>query len=302
MWPSMKAQAKNSKHVKGGLQRDPSLFEWGKEGAHDHSSSLVDDLVENSSSQLSAQARRKQVEMEELTRWLENDVHDSDLEDPWKLAARSDAMVSSPVGDDGGFSDKFPASSEQAGSSIPPDFAKFDDDFTVFVSAPINTAVEGSKAGSGRSTPEGGGDGQDGLKPSGGLRSYNTLGSVSDFGGSEDGKESKHVISDDEDDDLPTRDEILEASSRIFGKKSKSRPAAGFRQIHDTEPHMRLGEAELEGEEYDMAPFDLSRVLGSLQQMKEEISGMENEDERRKAAARVALGLVYGLEAEGDLN
>jgi len=27
---------------------------------------------------------------------------------------------------------------------------------------------------------------------------------------------------------------------------------------------------------------------------------MENEDERRKAAARVALGLVYGLDAKAD--
>ena len=51
-------------------------------------------------------------------------------------------------------------------------------------------------------------------------------------------------------------------------------------------------------DDYEMAPFDLSRVMSALQGMKEEIAGMENEDERRKAAAKVALGLVYGLEAE----
>jgi hypothetical protein len=34
--------------------------------------------------------------------------------------------------------------------------------------------------------------------------------------------------------------------------------------------------------------------------MKEEISGMESEEERRRAAARAALGLVYGLERHGD--
>ena len=56
-------------------------------------------------------------------------------------------------------------------------------------------------------------------------------------------------------------------------------------------------------DDYEMAPFDLSRVMSALQGMKEEIAGMENEDERRKAAAKVALGLVYGLEAErGELN
>ncbi|KAJ3491404.1 hypothetical protein NLJ89_g11342 [Agrocybe chaxingu] len=43
-------------------------------------------------------------------------------------------------------------------------------------------------------------------------------------------------------------------------------------------------------------PFDLEKVFGALQQYKSEIAGMANEEERRKAAAKVALGLVYGLE------
>jgi len=47
-----------------------------------------------------------------------------------------------------------------------------------------------------------------------------------------------------------------------------------------------------------MGNFDLSRVLNALQTMKEEISGMDDEDARRKAAARAALGLVYGLERQ----
>ncbi|KAF9013207.1 hypothetical protein BDQ17DRAFT_1536897 [Cyathus striatus] len=52
------------------------------------------------------------------------------------------------------------------------------------------------------------------------------------------------------------------------------------------------------GGAYDMANFDISKVISALQHMKAEIAGMENEDEKRKAAAKVALGLVYGLEAE----
>ena len=48
------------------------------------------------------------------------------------------------------------------------------------------------------------------------------------------------------------------------------------------------------------AAFDLSRVFSALQGMKDEIAGMEDEDERRRAAARVALGLVYGLGVGGD--
>ncbi|KAL1950714.1 hypothetical protein VTO73DRAFT_5838 [Trametes versicolor] len=55
-----------------------------------------------------------------------------------------------------------------------------------------------------------------------------------------------------------------------------------------------------DGDESSFAPFDLSRVFSALQGMKAEIAGMEDEDERRRAAARVALGLVYGLEAQRD--
>jgi hypothetical protein len=37
-------------------------------------------------------------------------------------------------------------------------------------------------------------------------------------------------------------------------------------------------------------------VFGVLQEYKTEMAGMEDEEEKRKTAARVALGLVYGLE------
>ncbi|KAF9450566.1 hypothetical protein P691DRAFT_798012 [Macrolepiota fuliginosa MF-IS2] len=306
MWPSMKAREKGSRHVQA--QRDPSLFEWGVEGSQDHSLSLADDLMAGSSSQLSTRAGRMQSEMEELTRWLQNDVHDSDRGDPWKIAINSDSMVTSPTETGEGFFDKLSSQEkhkEQEGASVlqQTNLAKFDDDFTVFVSAPA-VQTEGFRQGSGRSTPTGdGAEDQDGLKPFGGLRSYNSLGSVSDFGESEG--EAKNVTSDDEGEDLPTREEILETSSRIFGMRGELRPTEDPQKTDSAEPYIKLGdsEAELEdADEYDMAPFDLSRVLGALQQMKEEISGMESEDERRKAAARVALGLVYGLEAEGDFN
>ncbi|EKM79269.1 hypothetical protein AGABI1DRAFT_113845 [Agaricus bisporus var. burnettii JB137-S8] len=284
MWPSMKAQAKDSKHTKRG--RDPSLFDWGNEGTSDKSSSLASELMPSSSSDLSTRAGRMRNEMEELANWLENDVRDGDKEDPWRLAARSDAIVvSSTEGD----SDDFLASSEVAAS-------KFDDDFTIFVSSPPETGT----VESGRSTPTGDEDDEDGLRPPESMRSYNSLGSVSDLG---EGKEleNAYVVSDDEDDGLPTQGEIFETSSRIFGK-NVSRSTADAQPIYGSKSDLELGEAELEDNDYDMAPFDLSRVLGTLQQMKEDISGIEDESERRKAAARVALGLVYGLEAESDLN
>ncbi|EIN12636.1 hypothetical protein PUNSTDRAFT_124399 [Punctularia strigosozonata HHB-11173 SS5] len=54
-----------------------------------------------------------------------------------------------------------------------------------------------------------------------------------------------------------------------------------------------------ESESSEAGAFDLNRVFSALQGMKEEIGMMDDEDERRRAAARVALGLVYGLEREG---
>ena len=53
-------------------------------------------------------------------------------------------------------------------------------------------------------------------------------------------------------------------------------------------------------DDFEMSAFDLSRVLNALQGMKQEIAGMEDGPEKRRAAAKVALGLVYGLQVEKD--
>ncbi|KAL7280147.1 hypothetical protein ACG7TL_006566 [Trametes sanguinea] len=132
---------------------------------------------------------------------------------------------------------------------------------------------------------------------------------------------------EDNDPDLPSRAEILETSRRLFGAAafaaspeaqsssaapiaSPSSSPASAAALHSS----RVGVASpsaptadpnssadlsLDSDEGDddhsFAAFDLSRVFSALQGMKAEIAGMENEDERRRAAARVALGLVYGL-------
>jgi hypothetical protein len=51
-------------------------------------------------------------------------------------------------------------------------------------------------------------------------------------------------------------------------------------------------------QEHAMASLDLGSVVTALEGMKAEIAGMTDDGERRKAAARVALGLVYGLEGK----
>ncbi|KAF8516821.1 hypothetical protein BU17DRAFT_50505, partial [Hysterangium stoloniferum] len=46
--------------------------------------------------------------------------------------------------------------------------------------------------------------------------------------------------------------------------------------------------------------FDLSRVLAGLETMKTEIASIEDEDERRRAAAKVALSIVYAFEDKDE--
>lgn len=53
-----------------------------------------------------------------------------------------------------------------------------------------------------------------------------------------------------------------------------------------------IGERAEDDEVPDLEKFSLQDVLGALQELKEEIAGMSNDKARRKAAARVALGLV----------
>jgi hypothetical protein len=162
----------------------------------------------------------------------------------------------------------------------------FEDDFTEFVSAPAvnkettpdaighhkqQDRIESPMTSTIRSAT---------LEPGSALR-YQSLGS--DFGGSDFGDEEPLYASlddgDNEDEELPTKEEIRETSGQIFG----------------TVPASTKGAASMAEDSDAVAPFDLSQVMGALQQFKSEISGMENEEERRRAAAKVALGLVYGL-------
>jgi hypothetical protein len=200
-------------------------------------------------------------------------------------------MTTSPLGMDSPQAITMPwTAMESVSESQTTQQSGFDDDFTVFVSAPA-----GPSTTSGRSTPNLSFD-SDMLDPVHTGASYRSLGSVSDFGDHKD------------EDDLPSEAEIQATSARIFGPTlssltptplSPSQPtpfstSTSFSHSDDG------GHVSEDGEDYEVGNFDLSRVLNALQTMKEEISGMENEDERRKAAARAALGLVYGLERQGD--
>ncbi|KAI6114192.1 hypothetical protein F5141DRAFT_1002006 [Pisolithus sp. B1] len=157
--------------------------------------------------------------------------------------------------------------------------------------------------------------------------SYRSLGSVSDFG-DVDADASPHECtgaietSEDEDGDknedsdieLPSKAEIAETSRRIFGtapfttSPTDTGPATAEYQstrtsllsAEDNSFTSLMEKCGGDNEDADLGKFDLQGILNSLQGLKEEIAGMADDKERRKAAARVTLGLVYGLDAGGD--
>jgi hypothetical protein len=154
----------------------------------------------------------------------------------------------------------------------PHDAAGFDDDFSDFVSAPASAPA--------------------------------TTGTTSESPSSEVGSETGwNQVGDDPEDDLfsddffPTDQEIFMTSHRIFGPHLPSQRASSSRSARaDGEGRSHEDEDEGEGNTLGDGDFDFSRIMGALQGLKEEISGIENEEVKRKMAARVAMGLVYGLE------
>ncbi|KAJ8080493.1 hypothetical protein PM082_017326 [Marasmius tenuissimus] len=289
MWPSMQASGKSTTRSKANL-RTAALLDWAQSSADDASFEFPSDddlVVSRNSGEAERVATRQQKEIAELARWLEEDADSKN--DPWKL---SSDLVHSPTVDD----DELGAKSATESMHT---FDRFDDDFTAFVSAPH---VESEGLGN-TSTSEASPD-EDGsrLSPSFTGSSFNTeklapsysgimyhsLGShpdLNDVGRVEDAGHS----SEGSDDGLPTEEEIEKSAQKIFGPSFTAATSSRHRESGDDG-----------GDDYEMTPFDLSHVMGALQGMKAEIAGMEDEQERRKAAARVALGLVYGLEAQKD--
>ncbi|KIM89113.1 hypothetical protein PILCRDRAFT_2400 [Piloderma croceum F 1598] len=306
MWPSM-VQFQGTRDRKS---RTRELLDWAhQEGGDDGLVALVDSdastHTNGSIPSVSAnQKSRVQREMEELERWLEEDeeLHVSD--EPWITVSSTDdtstphllidplGMTTSPMGIYSPHTTPWTTMETVSETHQP---SGFDDDFTVFVSAP---AVPGP---SGRSTPNISLD-SDRLDPMHTGASYASLGSVSDFG--------DHSV-DDDDPDLPSEAEVQATSARIFGptlSPTRTRTLPTIRPLSPSQPtatpstsfsHPVIPEPLKDEEDYEVGNFDLSRVMNALQNMKEEISGMGNEDEKRKAAAKAALGLMYGLERQG---
>jgi hypothetical protein len=218
--------------------------------------------------------------MAELERWLEEDLdlrpssRNAIEEDPWitnRVKSTADLIMSSS-----------PTDLEGAHRS------GFDDDFTAFVSAPPD-------GGGGRDSFDDSFD-SDRIAPVHASASYASLGS--DFGGEDEEDDG------DDEEGLPSQEEIQATYARIFGPNLQSprTPTANGLSVASSSATNRNTSSTTHDpiSDSDVSAFDLTRVLGSLEGMKAEIAGMSDEQERRKAAAKVALGLVYGLERSGE--
>lgn len=179
-----------------------------------------------------------------------------------------------------------PASSQVNPSITLNTSLKFDDDFGPFQSIPSQSASPSSPL----------------HRP--------ILNQTSNATAKDEGKEEVEDI------DLPTRAEIIETSRLLFPHLTSSRlsqpstssdppntslPATN--EASQTSPSPNTASAppkETETETDSAGPehLDLTSIFSSLQSMKSEIASMPNADDRRKAAARVALGLVWALEGD----
>lgn len=220
MWPSM-VRVGHSNHSQSNVQSNAPCLDETDLALQ----ALLADAGAHSDEFATSRASRLQKEMDELERWLEEDVPgDATQGDPWGPEALS------------AFSSKDHYISRVTSG--------FDDDFGAFFSG-------------GSSSPR---------RPDSDFADAHPFAHLDDGG--------------DEEDDLPSRNEIESAASRIFQSGS----------THNRE------------QDGDAPAFDLSRILSALQGMKEEVSGIEDIAERRKAAAKVALGIVYGLEGYDEMD
>ncbi|KAI0338924.1 hypothetical protein BDW22DRAFT_1401015 [Trametopsis cervina] len=287
MWPSL-VQSQRTTQRKS---RAGDLLDWAS--MQDASGALLlqdQDHEETHDLDVTPNRARMQKEMDALESWLQDDLPSGQLaaerdhDDPWSTAGAHDGE---PV---------------HAHA-----LHEFEDDFDDFVGAPMDVSYGDARRAT--SAPE---------------RAFTT-----DFVPLDD--EHLHDVHAHEDDDeeeedpeLPSRAEVEEMSRRLFGSASLGLPstAPSWQRLHS--PLVQSGsvdqpnsstadpsfdsltsaieerEADGEDDEFELGAFDLSKVLGALQGMKEQIAGMDDEGERRKAAAKVALGLVYGLQKEDE--
>ena len=289
MWPTMTRSSPKSASKRKSRARE--LLDWAREEECDDGfCALVQSPIEetegdtdnhssfknaSASSQSKPKTSRMQKEMDEFQRWLEEDESQRVKEDPW---ARRDEF-GSPAESIPDAKISMTATSLGSGVRLGDGDHGFEDDFTDFVGAPMDHEPRRAES-----------------HPTKGSFAYMSLDSEFDMlGGGET--------------DLPSQEEIQATTRRIFGSTSSHLPTSTSesKQYLSVTDISGLGASPAPststlGDDDEFSQFDLSRVFSALQVMKEEISEISDDGERRKAAARVALGLVYGLQRDEDTD
>jgi len=282
MWPSM-VQPSSSGPASKRKSRARELLDWAREEeAEDGLRALVQPPIEEVEGgtdftllstptvETKPKTSRMQKEMDEFQRWLEEDESQRVNEDPW--ACRGQLEFKSPSTVDSLSDARTPTATTfvESGNG-------FEDDFTDFIGAPVDHEPRRSESNSTK-------------KPS---FAYRSLGSEFD-------------VLDGEDTESPSQDEIQATARRLFGlSPSHSQQPLSATSVSDLGASPAPSTTTLGDDDDDeFSRFDLSRVFSALQVMKEEISEITDDSERRKAAARAALELVYGLQRveDGDVQ
>ena len=296
MWPSMVHSSSSASGSKR-KSRARELLDWAREEEYDDGlralvQSPVDETggdTENPPSptdaspslQAKPKTSRMQKEMDEFQRWLEEDESQRVNEDPW---ARRDEF-GSPVAKESLSGAQTPTAATFVGSGV--GFGSgdhgFEDDFTDFVGAPMDHEPRRAEPNSTK----------------GSSFAYVSL-------------DSEFDMLEGDDTDLPSQDEIQATTRRLFGSTPSHLPTSTSeaKQRHLSATGISdLGASPApststlgDDDDFEFSQFDLSRVFSALQVMKEEISDITDDAERRRAAARVALGLVYGLQRDEDTD
>ncbi|KAK0221925.1 hypothetical protein IW262DRAFT_1493652 [Armillaria fumosa] len=286
MWPSMQTSQKSTPTTTRSQQGNDAFLDWAQL-SFDNSLD-EDNLVTPTSGWQSDHRKRLHKEMNELAKWLQEEGEElkDDNDDPWKVTG----SITSPTEIDDDMWGTREKSTVKTGV-----VDAFDDDFSVFVSAPAETETRQRytvETADNKVSFDASFDSSfdfDRLGPSPLGMTYHALGSGSDLGDPQESgiphpdtpeSEEEDEEEEEEKDDLPSKDEIRESAQRIFG-------AQGGASSSD---------------DFELAPFDIGQVMNALQGMKAEIADIEEESERRKAAARIALGLVYGLERDAKVE
>jgi hypothetical protein len=305
MWPSMVRRGRDNgdRAHKGKVAPPTSPFDFDVLHSEEGEEETLAALMEVDAAEVGVpltRANRMQKEMATLERWLiENEeLHEAELGESISLSPTGidDEEEDEDESDDDGDDDdalQVPALRTMSGdpwlshdSSVPPSTQRdasapgFDDDFSTFVSVPavsvsstasapapeFTLASPGAQGLLDASTPT--------LLPSHTGGSYRSL------------RSATSGFPSDVDDDRAGY-EALDDRSSFFSPEHEFGEAAAA-EADRTPVGRRLG-----GERVDASsPFDLTDILASLQTMREDVAGIEDEAQRRATTARFASEFV----------